>query len=78
MGHLASNFKVRLTSMPHHSARKKGERVVTIKRNTACFRDEIKTGVVFWLFFKIAYVQPYHSKGLGESFPLMWLKIGLC
>jgi len=25
--------------------------------------------------FKIG--QPYHSKGLGESFPLMWLNIGL-
>jgi len=23
------------------------------------------------------YVQPYHSKGLGESFPLMWLNVGL-
>jgi len=33
---------------------------------------------LFWLFFKIAYDQPYHSKGHGESFPLMWLNIGLC
>jgi len=23
------------------------------------------------------HVQPHHSKGLGESFPLMWLNIGL-
>jgi len=22
-------------------------------------------------------VQPYHSEGLGESFPLMWLNIGV-
>jgi len=35
-------------------------------------------GHVFWLFFKIAHAQPYHSKGLGESFPSMWLNVGLC
>ena len=23
-------------------------------------------------------VHTYHSKGLGKSFPLMWLNIGLC
>jgi len=34
---------------------------------------------LFWLFFKIGLcsVQPYHSKVLGESFPLMWLNIVL-
>jgi len=26
-------------------------------------------------FFKIDYVQQHHSKGLGESFPLMWLNM---
>ena len=30
----------------------------------------------FFTFFKIDY-QPYHSKGLGESFPLMRLNIDL-
>jgi len=34
-----------------------------------------------WTYFghfpRWAYVQPYHSKGLGESFPLMWLNIAL-
>jgi len=34
----------------------------------ACFRP----GFLRW-----AYVQPCHSKGLGESFPLVWLNIGL-
>ena len=28
-------------------------------------------------FSRQAYVQPYHSKVLGESFPLVWLNIGL-
>jgi len=32
----------------------------------------------FGYFSRFAYVQPYHSKGLGESFPLIWLNIGLC
>jgi len=46
----------------------------------SCFGCETKTGVVrIWLFFKMSllYVQPYHSKGLGESFSLIWLNIGL-
>jgi len=42
------------------------------------FWSETKTGwYVFWLIFKTAYIQPYHLKGLGESFPLMGLSIGL-
>ena len=28
-------------------------------------------------FSRYAYVQPHHLKGLGESFPLMWLNVGL-
>jgi len=31
----------------------------------------------FGYFSRQVYVQPYHSKGLGESFSLMWLNIGL-
>jgi len=42
-------------------------------------RVKLKRGwYVFWWFFTMAHVQPYHSKGLGESFTLMWLNIGLC
>jgi len=42
--------------------------------------NETKTGVVrsLVIFVRWAYVQPYHSEGLGESFPLMWLNFGLC
>ena len=35
-------------------------------------------GTYLGYFSWYAYVQPYHLKGLGESFPLMWLNIGLC
>jgi len=45
----------------------------------ACFGCENKTGIVrILIIFKDRHVQPYHSKGLGESFLLMWLNIGLC
>jgi len=44
----------------------------------ACFESKTKTGVIrILVMFQDAYVQPYHSKGLGESFQLMWLNIGL-
>jgi len=36
-----------------------------------------KTGLVRF-FLRQAFVQPYHVKGLGESFPLMWLNVCLC
>jgi len=36
-------------------------------RNSHCFGN----------LSELTNVQPYHSKGLGESFPLMWLNIGL-
>jgi len=32
----------------------------------------------FVIFQDRPNVQPFHSKGLGESFPLMWLNMGLC
>jgi len=39
------------------------------------FGCETKTGcdTYFDNFSRLAYVQPHHSKGLGESFPLIWL-----
>jgi len=40
-----------------------------------CFGYEDKTRVERILV--IFQDQPYHSKGLAESFPLMWLNIGL-
>jgi len=44
----------------------------------SCFGGEPKMGVVRIGYFSgWGYVQPHHSKGLGESFPLMWLNIGL-
>ena len=44
-----------------------------------CFGFETETGVVvyFGYFSRYVYVQSYYSKGLGESFSLMWLNIGL-
>jgi len=44
---------------------------------TTCFWCETKTGTYFGCFSRKAHVQPYHLKGLGESFALMWLNIGL-
>jgi len=60
----------------HHSQNK----TPILGKAKPVLRVKLKRGwYVFWIFFKIGlYVQPYHSKGLGESFPLMWLKIGLC
>jgi len=46
------------------------------------FGCETKTGVVrilvVFFFPRYACVQSYHSKGLDESFPLVWLNIDLC
>ena len=37
-----------------------------------CAWNQSRTGT-FWLFSRIGYVQPYHSKDLGESFPLIYV-----
>jgi len=46
--------------------------VLGVKPKRGCY-------LLVWLYFKVGiYVQPHLLKGLGESFPLMWLNIGLC
>jgi len=51
------------------------------KEVLTCFRrekKEEKTRVHYFSYFsRQTYVQPYNSKGLGESFPLMWMNLGL-
>jgi len=42
-----------------------------------CFGFETETGTYFGYFSRQTFVQPCHSKGLGESFLLMSLNIGL-
>jgi len=37
-----------------------------------------RAGVRILVIFQDWPIQPYHSKGRGESFPLMWLNMGLC
>jgi len=42
------------------------------------FGCRIKTGSTnFDYFSRLTYVQPWNSKGLGESFPKTWLNVGL-
>jgi len=39
--------------------------------------EKYESNRYFGYFSRQTYVQPYLSKGLGESFPLMWLNVGL-
>jgi len=43
------------------------------------FDVKLKKRVVTWIgyFSRYSNVQPYNWNGLGESFSLMWLNIGL-
>ena len=50
--------------------------IVQRKQDT-CFMCGNNTRVVHGNFSRKTFVQPYHSKGLGESFPLMWLNTGI-